>query len=111
MAIENTEDVFKGFGIGTLAVILTALFIALISVPVILFSGWVLSLGWNMLMPKAFGLPELSIYQAIAIDLFVNFLVSKGHGKDERKTWEKILTPFLSSGMFLLIAYILSFYL
>lgn len=111
MAIETSEDVVKGFGIGTFAIFATTLIIALITVPAILISGWVLSIAWNMVMVKAFALPILSIPQAIAINLFTSYLFGRSYTKDERKTWEKVLQPFLGSAFFLLVAYFLSFYL
>ena len=63
--MTDKEKFWAGIGCGSLPIVLV------IST---LWGGLVLSVVWNWFMPEIFGLPQLSIMQAIAVGLVVEYL-------------------------------------
>ncbi len=71
-------------------------------------SGWTLSILWGWFVSPIFGLPTLSVIQAIGISLTVGFIKSKApQHSDDRKVSDKLIEsvshmfimPLLSVGI------------
>lgn len=104
---KDTENVLMLLGCLTLPIIM------LIAV---VWGGWVLSVVWNWFMPAIFGLPYLTVVEAMAVSLIVSWLAKATvPSKEGRDVWvaygELIGTAILAPAFVLIVAYILKFFM
>jgi hypothetical protein len=70
---------------------------------VLVLHGWVFKILWWWFVAPVFGLPALTVAQALGIGLMVSFLTKQlGLAEKEREAWESVLEsiaqPFLVLG-------------
>lgn len=76
-------------------------------------SGYVLSVLWGWFISPVFGLPELSIMQALGLALIVTFLTgeSSPKGEDTRSTGEIMIAVFLRLLFTLAIGFVFTLFI
>jgi hypothetical protein len=72
--------------------------------------GFVVSYMWNTLLVPIFGLKSLTLVQAIAVSLFVNYFMPNDYAKEKSASKTKLLGMFVRLGFIVLMTWILSFY-
>ena len=82
----------------------------------VVWGGWVLSVVWNWFMPAIFGLPYLSIVEAMAVSLIVSWLAKAAvPSKEGEGVWlaygKLIGTAALAPAYVLVIGYILKLFM
>jgi hypothetical protein len=93
-------------GFGLLALPLWFPLLGIFMALMILYDGFILQQIWNLLVPKLFGLPQLTLIAAIVINIIAAYI--KFSGYKEKTDYKSILiTPL----MFWLVAWIVSHFI
>ena len=86
----------------------------LLMLPVGLFlNGYTLSVLWSWFVATKFGLPTLTIVEALGLAIVVGYFTSSmattdwGDESDKQKTVRIVLLPFLKTGVFLGIGWVI----
>lgn len=61
-----------------------------------LMNGWALSILWKWFVIPIFGLPALSIIQAIGISMTVGLLISRSSADNSKKEWTEIVGGYIA---------------
>lgn len=84
----------------TLPETLTALFVV---APVsFVLSGFTIAYGWNNILATIAGVPKITIFQAIGLDVIVSFIVADG-GDSDVKDFTDLCSRALGTPIFALI--------
>ncbi|MGW1422741.1 hypothetical protein ACWAT4_21805 [Bradyrhizobium manausense] len=73
--------------------------------------GWALSIIWGWFAVPIFGLPSLSIPQAIAVSLLVSMMTHQHIPQSKDEPWKPLMTGLLTPFVALLIGWIIKGYL
>jgi len=76
-----------------------------------LLNGWVLSVLWGWFVVPTFGLPSLSVVEAIGIALIAAFLTHQYHSVPKEKTREYYLILFFSPLIALFIGWLVHLFM
>jgi len=98
------DDKWEGCAVGILAILGFPVLVALSAVT----AGWVLSILWGWFVVPAFGIPALTIAQAIGVSYVVSFLArrtaqpNKGEKEHSEVIWGLsvlLISPLLTLGI------------
>ena len=88
----------------------------LLTIPSLIFSGYVLSVLWGWFMVPIFGMPALSIPAAIGVWMVIGFITHQTIDADDSRTSEKKLYESIGQAisrplLALLVGYIVHLYM
>lgn len=92
--------------------LLKLLFTLCVLLPIsVLLCGFVIAYGWNNILATIVGLPNITIVQAIGLDVVVTFIVTDGQFSDSPSLTELIARTIVRPLLTLLILWIITLFL
>jgi len=73
--------------------------------------GWAIATIWRWFIVQAFGVPTLSMPQAIGLGLMVRYLTYRYTGKDDRETSDQIVAALAVPVLYVLLGWTVTLFL